>query len=105
MSGATAGGGRDLTFGWESCPKHSFVLRPPSSSECLICDEIRAAVEAEGERIAKINPLFVSCPMCYAKSGTLCKKIGATPSATTTLLKHEGRWRAAIQQALTDGDA
>lgn len=96
MSEKTVEENLDLTFGWESCPKHSCVLRPPNSSECFICDEIRAAEAAERERCAEIHPLSVDCD-CGAKAPDgWCRD-----AENRTCLPHYSRWRAAIRKELT----
>ena len=39
---------------WPSCKTHPHVLMGGVEQACFICDEIKAAVEAEMERAAKI---------------------------------------------------
>ena len=55
---------------------------------------IRAAVEAQKERCAKVDPIDHRCQWCEAKSGHQCIRANGLSLTNTP---HEARWRAAIR--------
>ena len=62
--------------------------------------EIRAAVAAENERCAKIDPLDTKCPACDAEEKEHC-----TPDGTERIFEsHGSRWGAAIRRGAEDDD-
>jgi hypothetical protein len=62
---------------------------------CNRCREIRAAVLAERERAASVDPYGVSCPFCQEPKTKDCRTLLGNRIVATV---HPHRWRAAIRQ-------
>jgi hypothetical protein len=73
----------------------------PLKEDCAVCRAnlrvIRAAVLAERERAASVDPRGVDCPKCCAASGSPCRSYNITGWRGNE--PHDERWRAAIRQA------
>jgi len=54
---------------------------------------LRAAVAAETERCARVDPQGIDCPICDAEAGWGCE-----PTSRFKGASHSLRWRAAIRK-------